>query len=266
MEVPAMRRSVKTLAVAVAVAAAIPMVAVATPAQAALPPVGLVIPILAPMLPGQSGWVSALWGTLTDVCNVRATASGAGLTVSYPSNTGTYSSLYKQDSLAAGHLDYTAFKLTVDPGIDNVLSLKINMSYVERSATSGANCEGTKREVAVNASLPVVASSAAVVQKTTSVTVSQNTPIWTQLTFAGKKTGLDNFQVQLTPPAGLAVSYPGSKTTAGLNDAATLAVGDDDFVAVKVDATGAKPGSYKVPVRATYTGGSYDGSLTVVVN
>jgi hypothetical protein len=44
-----------------------------------------------------------------------------------------------------------------------------------------------------------------------------------------------------------------------------LLVGRDDHVAVRLDATALAPGSYEVPLKATYTDGSFDGKLTIVV-
>ncbi len=259
-----MRRTAR-LAVTVA-AAALPVVSTATPAQAAVPIVGLVVPILAPMLPGQQGWVSALWGTTGEICDVQATAGGTGLKVTYPANTGDHSSLYKQDSLRAGHFDYTAFRLAVGADVRAATSLKILLSYTEKSGT-GADCTGPKRTLTTAAVLPVVpVTGTAVVQKTSSVAVPRSTPVWTQLSFSGRRTGLTDFRVTLTPPAGLSVAYPADKTSAGLSLTTNLPVGTDDFVAVRVDATGAKAGTYKVPVHATYSGGSFDGSLTVVVS
>jgi hypothetical protein len=238
--------------------AALPLLG-AAPAAAATPAVGLVVPVLAPMLPGQQGWVSALWGTTGDICDVRATASGAGLTVAYPSNTGDHSSLYKQDSLKAGHFDYTAFKLAVSPTVKGAGSLAIKLSY--------SDCNGTTRSVSTAAVLPIIAASGeAVVQKTAAVNVPKTTPVWTQLSFQGRKTGLADFRVTLTPPSGLAVAYPGDKSSAGLAETTSLPVGSDDFVAIRFDATGAKAGTYKVPVHATYAGGSFDSTLTVVVS
>jgi hypothetical protein len=253
-----MRRTARIALSVTAAAAALPL-ATATPAAAATPVVGLVVPVLAPMLPGQQGWVSALWGTTGDICDIRATASGTDLTVSYPTNTSDHSSLYKQDSLKAGHFDYTAFKLAVDSDTKLATSLSIKFSY--------SDCNGATKTITAAAVLPVVATTgAAVVQKTASVAVPKSTPVWTQLSFQGGKTGVSDFRVTLTPPSGLAVAYPGDKTSAGLALTTSLPVGSDDFVAVRIDATGAAAGTYKVPVHATYSGGSFNGSLTVVVS
>lgn len=69
----------------------------------------------------------------------------------------------------------------------------------------------------------------------------------------------------VTPPAGSSVLYPGEKTSAGLLTSGSLLVGQKDYVSVRFDAAGLKPGSYEVPVKATWTGGSYTGAVTLTV-
>ncbi|GII24811.1 hypothetical protein [Planosporangium mesophilum] len=243
--------------------------AVATPKSG---DVDLVVPVLAPMLPGQQGWVSALWTANNDVCDVRVTASGPGLTVSYPTNTGSYSSLYKSSSLDAGQLDFTALNVSVAPSVTGAVQMALAISYTNQAPGQAkkedGKCVGSPGSETVTATLPVVPSigAAAVVQKTTAVSVSRATPTWANLVFAGTRPGLSNFRVTLTPPAGLSVAYPGDATSSGLNRLGTLPVGQDDFTAVRFDASKLAAGTYNVPVKATWTGGSYDGSITVTVN
>lgn len=252
---------------ALALAAGAAAVAVPATANAALVPPVLLTPLMAPMLPGQSGWVSAMWSAPTAICDVKVTAAGSGVTVAYPTNTGTYSSFSKQDALAANLIDYTAFRVTVDSTRTTIGAVNFTMSYTERSgvATSG-DCVGTAKTVTETAALPVIATSgSSVVQKTSSVTVTRSTPVWVQVSYQGRKPGLANFRAALTAPSGLSVTYPGDGTSAGLNLAPTLAVGTDDYVSVRLDASGLSAGTYKVPVHATYTGGTFDDDLTVVV-
>jgi hypothetical protein len=69
--------------------------------------------------PGQTAWVSTLWtGAPVDATSFVLRASGpSGITISYPSNTGSYSSLYKQSTLLAGDTDYAALKVAVGPDV-----------------------------------------------------------------------------------------------------------------------------------------------------
>jgi hypothetical protein len=236
----------------------------------------LVVPILAPMLPGQQGWVSAMWLAGRDVCDVQVTAAGAGLTIGYPTNTGTYASFYVNSALAEGNRDYTALNVAVGATVRGPVRVTLTASYrrlppglikkADDLATKKFVCAGQKASRSVEAALPVIPSTgAAVVQKTTAVSIPKSTPTWAEVTFRGMKPNLANFRVTLSPPQGLTVTYPGEGTSAGLAGVATLPVGQDDKVAFRLDAAGLAPGNYMVPVQATYTGGSFTGQLTVTV-
>ncbi len=263
-------------------AAAVSSVAVALASLGALPAaasntgVDLVVSSLAPMLPGQQGWVSALWHADHDLCNVQVTASGPGLTVGYPANTGSFASFYTSNGIAKTNIDYTALHITVGAAVVSAVTVTLTVSYQELPPnvinknddlkTKKFTCTGDRGTQSFAATLPVTpATGAAVIQKTAAVAVPRSTPTWVDVSFRGTRPDLANFRVTLTPPTGLTVTYPGDATSAGLNGAATLPVGEDDFVAVRLDASGLAPGAYQVPVRATYTAGSFDGQLTVTV-
>lgn len=260
-----MRRSA-TVAIACAAGAAAILPA-ASPASAATADFGLVIPLLAPMLPGQTGWVSTLWGASDDVCDVKVTASGAGLTINYPANTKTYTSLSKGDTLAAGHVDYAAFNVSV--ASNKLVSLNpvtITYTYTEK-ADGATTCTGTKRTGTQTATLPIISVTGdAVTQKTSSVSVPKKTPVWTSLVFQARKGGVDDLRITVSGgPAGLVVSYPQERAYTQLNDGASLPVGADDFAAVKFDATNVAPGSYKLTVKQTYGTTTDTNDLTLVV-
>jgi len=236
----------------------------------------LVVDTLASMLPGQHGWVSAMWSANIDVCNVQMTVAGPGLTITYPANTGSYTSFYTADALATSNMDYVAFNVTVPGSVTSPVALSFTVSYLQLPPgqikkdddlkTKKFDCKGPKGSETVAATLPVTpASGAAVLLKTTAVSVPRATPAWANLTFRGTRPNMGNFRVTLSPPDGLTVTYPGDGTSAGLSAGAALPVAADDFVAVRLDASGMAPGTYQVPVHATYTGGSFDGALSLTV-
>jgi hypothetical protein len=236
----------------------------------------LVVSTLAAMLPGQQGWVSALWTAAIDVCDVQVTATGPGLTITYPTNTSAYTSFYNASALATGNIDYTALNIAVPAGVTAPVPVTLNVTYnqlppgqIKKSddlKTKKFDCKGPKGSDTVTATLPVAPSSgAAVVQKTVAASVPKSTPTWTTITFRGTKPNLTNFRVTLTPPAGLTVVYPGDGKSSGLHAGTTLPVGQDDYAAVRLDASGLATGVYQVPVQATYTGGSFTGQLTLSV-
>jgi hypothetical protein len=210
------------------------------------------------------------------VCDVRVTVTGPGLAISYPTNTGGYTSFYTASALATGNIDYTAFNVTVPATVTNSLALTLSVSYNQLPPgqikhdddlkTKKVVCSGPKGAETVTATLPVIPSTgAAVIQKTVAASVPKSTPTWTTITFRGMQPNLANFRVTLTPPSGMTVVYPGDGTSSGLHAGTALPVGQDDYTAIRLDASGLRTGTYQVPVHATYTGGSFDGQLTLSV-
>ncbi|MET7423249.1 hypothetical protein [Dactylosporangium sp. NPDC005555] len=260
-----MRRSA-SIAIACAAGAAAVLPA-AAPASAAAPGLGLTIPLLAPMVLGQTGWVSTLWGAATDICNVKVTASGPGVTVNYPTNTSTYSSLSKGDSLSAGSIDYAAFNMTVTSNtLVSLTPITLNYTYTEKTA-GATTCVGTARTGTSTATLPIVlVSGAGLTQKTSTVTVPKKTPVWSQLVFQARRAGVDDLKITVSGgPTGLGVSYPGDRTYTQLNDAAGLPVGADDYASVKFDATNVAAGTYTLTVKLAYGTNVDTNTLTLVV-
>lgn len=89
----------------------------------------------AEVTPGFDSWVAITWsGEVTDAREFRVTSKGTDqIEVGYPSNTADHSSLYWDDVLSPGEIDYTALRLTVDPGAGKFVMLPITLSYVSDS-------------------------------------------------------------------------------------------------------------------------------------
>lgn len=257
----------------------------------------LLVPALAPMTPGQQGWVSAVWGARQDVCDVSVTASGPGVSITYPLNTGGFSSFHKSANLAKGAADFTALRIVVDPTVRGPVPVKLTATYTQlpdgkakdgKDGKDGNNdnddndddkltsqknlsaspqkCDGPKVTSTSMAVLPIFkATGPQLVQQTKAVTVDRGAPSWANVEFSTAHPGLDDFRVAVTPPAGLSVVYPGDKPSAGLLNSNGLLVGQKDYVSVRFDAAGLAPGSYELPVKATWTGGSYVGAVTLTV-
>ncbi|MGE6955103.1 hypothetical protein [Staphylococcus capitis] len=231
----------------------------------------LLQPTLPSMLPGQQGWVGVTWAANNDVCDVKVTASGNGFSMTYPANTATYSSLFQNDSMLEGGIDFTAFNLQLDPKASGTLTVNFAMSYrVPANGHAGdpIYCQraSLRKETATATMTVKTPTGPAFTQRTTNVAVSRQAPAWTKLEFSGYRPGLTNFRVALTPPKGITVTYPGDGQSAGLNAADTLAVGYDDQASVRLDASGAEPGTYTVPMTVTNGLGSSTGNLTVTVS
>lgn len=102
--------------------------------------------IAPPVITAQTPtWITGHWLTTQAVCDFRLTASGSHVQVTYPSNTGSYTSFYRGDWLAAMQADYTAFKVSAD-AVTGVVPLRLELSYVEPDGAyrPGGRCAGAQ--------------------------------------------------------------------------------------------------------------------------
>jgi hypothetical protein len=125
-----------------------------TPAQAApAPGPTLLVPAVQAVQSGQPTWVKAYWGTTRTICDAKVTVRVGSSTVEYPANTDTYTSFYREDILAAGAVDYTAFRVTTAAGHTMLRAMRLTMAYRISSAYVG--CSGTVLTRTFYATLPV---------------------------------------------------------------------------------------------------------------
>ena len=226
---------------------------------------------------GQQGWVSLIWSAGTDVCDVRVTTKSKDVTVTHPTNTGSFSSLYVNSALAETNSDYTAFRLTAPSSagtypvefeatytrLKDSAVLKKSDNLVVKNVT---NCSGNSGKVKETINLQVAASSGpAVTLQTPTLQVKSGAPSWVAIAFKGNAPGLDSFRVAVTPPAGFEVVYPGDGTFGGLSQGTSLPVGVTDSAGVRIDPLANPPGTYQLPVRATWSGGTFSGTVAVKV-
>ncbi|MBB6627703.1 hypothetical protein H5V45_10260 [Nocardioides sp. KIGAM211] len=226
---------------------------------------------------GQEGWVSLIWSAGTDVCDVEVTTKSKDVVVTYPTNTGDFSSLYINNALAETNTDYTAFKLTAPAAAGSYpVEFEATFTRLKDSATLKKsdnlvhkdvdNCSGSSGKVKQTINLPVTAASGAAVSlQTPSLQLKAGAPSWVALAFKGNAPGLENFRVTVTAPAGFEVVYPGDGTSSGLAQGTKLGVGVTDSTGVRITAVTAAAGTYQLPVKATWTGGSFTGTVTVKV-
>ena len=84
---------------------------------------------------GRATWVKTWWTTRSDVCDVRVTVTGADLAaLTYPSNTGSYTSFSRSANLARGDVDYTAVRVTAADDAAGWVTLKVTVSYTKLPA------------------------------------------------------------------------------------------------------------------------------------
>lgn len=237
----------------------------------------LVTTSLPSMDAGQVAWVSLIWTAETDVCDIQVTAKGKDFEVSYPANTGKFASLYTNNALAETNLDYTAFRVTAPAKAGTgTIEFEARFTRLSDSATlrksdnlvvqNVDDCKGSSGKVQAKIDVGVTQSSGPAVElQTTSVDLRSGGPTWVPLTFRGNQPGLDDFRVKVEALPGFEVVYPKDGSSSGLNNGTQLPVAASDVAAVRLDPLASKPGSYSLPVTATWKGGSWSGTLKVVV-
>lgn len=222
--------------------------------------------------PGQTAWVSTLWtGGERDAGSFVLRATGPpGVSISYPANTGSYSSLYKESTLLAHDTDYAALKIVVGADVVGAQTIALTVSYVE--AAKGKSGKGKAKAVVKNLQvvLPVVEATgpAAQILTTTVGPLASGTAGFVEVSYKGVKPGLSGVAVTITSkPAGLTVTYPGDRSSSGLSQDSTLDVDETDSAAIRLDTGKLAPGSYPLGVDLAYGAGQHVvGSLTLVVS
>ncbi len=220
----------------------------------------------AAIVAGDSAWIALNWhGGGGDVENFRLVVKKpeAGVEVRYPDNTGTYTSLWADDTLSDDEYDFTAIHITVPYAAGSDIKLQFALSY-ER--------DGKQKTGVFNVRVPVVQYSGEedLQQVTASLgEVTLGESAWVGVSYAGLAPRLDDFQVTVTDGGGLPIVYPADGTSTSLHHNARLEDGETDIARFRVDAYDVPAGTYTVSIRATYrkdaTTDELVGSVTLVV-
>ncbi len=212
----------------------------------------------AAIVAGDRAWIALNWrgggGDVTDFRLVVKKAD-AGVEVAYPASTATYTSLWGDDTLSDGELDFTAIRLTVPYEIKKDLKLNLGLSYQRNGKPAG-------RDFLVR--VPVIAYQGGqdlqqLTQTLGRVTTGGST--WVGVSYAGMAPRLDGFQLEVTDSAGLAVFYPGDGSASSLYHDARLEDGETDVARFLIDTEGVAAGTYTLQVRATYRRDTTPGQL-----
>ncbi|GAA2517470.1 hypothetical protein [Winogradskya humida] len=124
----------KTRRVAAMMTAALAAVGLATtvavtPAAAAVKGPHLITNWTRPVAPDEGTWVDLYWKTGKPVCDAEVTIDGKNVSITYPSNTETYTSFSKSANLKAGKVDRTAFYVIAYYDATTVVKLKATIVY-----------------------------------------------------------------------------------------------------------------------------------------
>ncbi len=171
-----------------------------------------------------------------------------GITVSYPENTGKFSSLYKQSTLLAGDTDYSSIKVQVGDDVLGSQRIKLTVDY-----KLGRRNEKQK----VFVTLPVVEATAPTVEQLTKSVgpITAGSSGWVDVSYKANKPGVTHAQLTAKPPAGATVTYPNDASHSGFAADSTLSVGETDHASFKIDTGTLEPGAYTVELDLVYGNG-----------
>ncbi|MGZ5383581.1 MAG: hypothetical protein ACXW1Y_02275 [Acidimicrobiia bacterium] len=240
------------------------VIGTASPALAAQGEVKLRTKSTATIVAGDSAWVAINWqgkGELTDFQVVAEAPSGVEVT--YPENTPGFTGLMNGHVLSDKEMDFTALRLSVPYSQTKSFEIKLRVSYAS---------DGRAVQDDFDVTIPVVTYQAKqdIALVTDSLgSIASGESAWTQVDFTGLAPMVEEFDVVVTDPAGLAVSYPSARTSTSLNFNNVLEDSETDFAAIHVDTTGVAPGTYKLGLKVSYTMGgrtkTVDGNLALTV-
>jgi hypothetical protein len=220
----------------------------------------------AAIVAGDSAWIALNWvGAGGDAKNFQLVVKkpDAGVEVRYPDNTGTYTSLWADDTLSDGEYDFTAVHVTVPYGAGGDIKLLFTLTY---------DHNGKPKTRSFNVRVPVIEYTGGedLQQVTTSlgeVTVGESA--WVGVSYAGLAPRLDDFKLTVTDAAGLPIVYPANGSSTSLHHNARLEDGETDIARFRVDAFDVDPGTYTIQILAAYrkdtTSATLTGTVTLVV-
>ena len=218
---------------------------------------------------GSTAWIVLMWKapdvSVSDF-EVTVPSPPAGVTIEYPMVSDpphgrSFTSLYYDDLLGPGEMDYTAIRLAVPYGAKK-FTLNVHTSYV----VDGNVVTETKK-----VKVPVVRYKGADIEQSTTDagTLGAGSADWIGVTYTGMAPSLTGFRLTVTDPAGLGISYPSEQSMTSLHQDAELDWGETDVARFYVDTTGASPGTYLLGISATYEKGPemfpVPGTLTLTV-
>ena len=232
----------------------------------------------AALVPGQAAWVAVSWTADRTVHDWSTTVTApAGVGVSYPTTRGgADTSLYGSATLVGETTDFTAFKLAVPYAQRSSFQVTVTSTYTRcgdngQCKDQGLGNDGRTGSVTEVVTVPVRAAvGAPFTQDTTRLSVTAGSDGYQQIAFTGGEADLADFRVQVGAlPAGLQVTYPGGRTATTLAGGSSLVGRRTDQVALRLVATGLRPGTYTVPLQISYTAAqptTTTGTVTLVVS
>jgi hypothetical protein len=237
------------------------LLAAAAPAMAAdTANVKLETKTTATVVQGGYAWVALTWqGDKADATDFRVTATtkDSGVEISYPDNTGSYTSLMDNDVLADDEIDFTAIRLSVPYGTE---SFKLDLV-----ATWNDGGKDVSKKFSVK--VPTVEHTGSDVELSTDEagSVSVGEPTWVGVNWTGMAPTITSVEMTASGPAGAIITYPGDRSSTSLSYDDQLDKGETDVARFLLDAAGLQPGSHDFEVSLTYARGGSSNTVSGVV-
>lgn len=241
------------------------LIGTASPVIAKGPEADLKTKNTATIVAGDTSWLAINWqGKGGDVTNFKVVAEApSGVEVTYPENTPGFTGLMNGHVLSEKEMDFTALQLSVPYTQTKKFKITLLVSY---------DVDGATVENSFDVNVPVAEYQADqdLAQVTDSIgSLASGEANWFDVLFTGLAPAMNNFNVVVSDPAGMTVSYPeaGSSTSLYFNN--VLEDNETDFAAIHVDTIGAAPGTYNLGLKVSYTKGgqtkTFDGTLALTV-
>jgi hypothetical protein len=204
----------------------------------------------AAVVEGDTAWVAFSWkakGADATEFKIVAETDAEGVTITYPTNTDTYSSLMDNDTLSAGEIDFTSLRVSVPYGSKKV-KLKVTATWVQN---------GESQEEDYKITVPVAKFRGDDIAQATkdSGVVSATSPAWLEVEWTGLAPILEDVEITVNGPAGATITYPADRAFTSLYYNNSLEDGETDVARFLVDASTLTPGTYSLSVEVSYTKG-----------
>jgi hypothetical protein len=210
----------------------------------------------AAVVEGDTAWVAFSWkakGADATEFKIVAETDAEGVTIAYPTNTDTYSSLMDNDTLSAGEIDFTSLRVSVPYGSKKV-KLKVTATWVQN---------GESQEEDYKITVPVAKFRGDDIAQATkdSGVVSATSPAWLEVEWTGLAPILEDVEITVNGPAGATITYPADRAFTSLYYNNSLEDGETDVARFLVDASTLTPGTYSLSVEVSYTKGGRANSV-----
>lgn len=229
--------------------AALLVIGTASPAIAKAPEASLKTKKVATVIAGDTAWVVVNWqGRGGDISDFKVVAEApAGIEVTYPENTPGFTGLMNGHVLSEKEIDFTALNVSVPYSQISDFKIKLLVSYT---------ADGAPVEETFDIKVPVAEYQADqdVAQATRALDpITAGEAVWRTVDYAGLAPMVEDFRLEVSDPAGMAVAYPMAKSSSSLYFNSVLEDSETDFAAIWVDTIGVAPGTYTLGLTVSYT-------------